>query len=149
MSLALAGPTAIDGTGGGNMLQQLLGHKNVEYLGNLPLDELAVEVKTSTVGLIPYLINDYTGGVFPMKVYEYLAAGLDVVATQIPSLNHSRERGVRVVKRDDFVDTVLSASDAFSEDEARQRSDAAQEHSWENRTRAAHQLISELLELNA
>jgi teichuronic acid biosynthesis glycosyltransferase TuaH len=149
MSLALAGPTAIDGTVGGNMLQQLLEHKNVEYLGNLSLDELAVEVKTSTVGLIPYLINDYTDGVFPMKVYEYLAAGLDVVATQIPSLNNSRERGVRVVEREDFVDTVKSATDAFSENEARQRSDAAQEHSWENRARAAYLLISELLELNA
>ena len=38
--------------------------------------DLAREVGRSTVGLIPYQVNDHTAGVFPMKVYEYLAAGL-------------------------------------------------------------------------
>ena len=35
---------------------------------------------------MPYAINDLTRSVFPMKVYEYLAAGLPVVTTPLPAL---------------------------------------------------------------
>ena len=38
------------------------------------------------VGLIPYLWNDYTRSCFPLKLYEYLAAGKPVVATGLPEL---------------------------------------------------------------
>jgi hypothetical protein len=33
------------------------------------------------VGLLPTKINDYTRSMFPMKYFEYLAAGLPVVGT--------------------------------------------------------------------
>ncbi len=38
------------------------------------------------MGLIPARINDYTSAMFPMKFFEYLAAGLPVVATPLPAL---------------------------------------------------------------
>jgi glycosyltransferase involved in cell wall biosynthesis len=33
------------------------------------------------------LINDYTRAMFPMKFFEYLAAGLPVVSTPLPALS--------------------------------------------------------------
>ena len=39
-----------------------------------------------TPALIPYARNELTESIFPMKVYEYLAAGLPVVATPLPAL---------------------------------------------------------------
>ena len=38
------------------------------------------------VGLLPQLINEYTQSMFPMKFFEYLAAGLPVVSTALPAL---------------------------------------------------------------
>jgi glycosyltransferase involved in cell wall biosynthesis len=35
------------------------------------------------VGLLPTKINDYTRSMFPMKYFEYLAAGLPVVGTPL------------------------------------------------------------------
>ncbi|MCY1310378.1 hypothetical protein D9M70_605600 [compost metagenome] len=35
------------------------------------------------MGLLPTLVNDYTRGMFPMKYFEYLAAGLPVVSTPL------------------------------------------------------------------
>ena len=35
------------------------------------------------VGLLPTLINEYTRSMFPMKYFEYLAAGLPVVSTPL------------------------------------------------------------------
>ena len=38
------------------------------------------------VALLPLLLNDHTRAVFPMKFFEYLAAGCPVVATSLPAL---------------------------------------------------------------
>ena len=42
--------------------------------------------RAADAGLIPYARNTLTESIFPMKVYEYLAAGLPVVATPLPAL---------------------------------------------------------------
>jgi glycosyltransferase involved in cell wall biosynthesis len=59
---------------------------NVYMLGFRPYAELPAVLRGADVGLIPYALNDLTASVFPMKVYEYLAAGLPIVATRLPSL---------------------------------------------------------------
>lgn len=59
---------------------------NVYLLGPRPYAELPSYCKGFTVGLLPYHINDYTKGVFPMKLFEYMAAGLPVISTRLPAL---------------------------------------------------------------
>ena len=50
-------------------------------------------LRGADVALIPYAINDLTRSVFPMKVFEYLAAGLPVVTTPLPALAGNRAGG--------------------------------------------------------
>ena len=59
---------------------------NIHLLGPRPYAELPAYLRGADVGLIPALINDYTRAMFPMKFFEYLAAGLPVVATPLPAL---------------------------------------------------------------
>jgi glycosyltransferase involved in cell wall biosynthesis len=59
---------------------------NVTVLGPRPYAELPAYCKGFDVGLLPYHLNDYTRGVFPMKVFEYMAAGLPVISTPLPAL---------------------------------------------------------------
>ena len=56
---------------------------NVHFLGYKPYAVLPDYLRGMQVGLLPSLINDYTRGMFPMKYYEYLAAGLPVVSTPL------------------------------------------------------------------
>lgn len=56
---------------------------NVHFLGYKPYSSLPDYLRGMRVGLLPSLINDYTRGMFPMKYYEYLAAGLPVVSTPL------------------------------------------------------------------
>jgi len=133
MELALAGPLSIDGIDSDKEFTELFDLPEVTYLGNLALDDLAREVANSTVGLIPYNINSYTDGVFPMKVYEYLSAGLQVVSTPLPSLREKKIDGLSVVQRVDFVATVKEAYEGFTEDAATERARSAQPYSWTQR----------------
>jgi teichuronic acid biosynthesis glycosyltransferase TuaH len=110
--IALAGPTSIDGSSLHPALERLLDSPLVEYLGVLSQDEMAIEIGRSWVGIIPYHVNDYTAGVFPMKVYEYLAAGLQVVSTQLPSLSGDVAVGVYVVNETAFTNQVASICEA-------------------------------------
>jgi glycosyltransferase involved in cell wall biosynthesis len=105
---------------------------NVHLLGLRPYDALPAVLRGADAALIPYALNELTASIFPMKVYEYLAAGLPVVATPLPSL-----RGVEgVVMAADAESTVarleeLLASD--SPDARAERSKLASGHSWDAR----------------
>lgn len=59
---------------------------NVHFLGWRAYAELPAYLRGCEVALLPQLINDYTRSMFPMKFFEYLAAGLSVVATPLPAL---------------------------------------------------------------
>lgn len=57
--------------------------KNVHLLGARPHRELPLYLKGFDIGLIPYLVTDYTQCVHPTKLNEYLAMGLPVLSTPI------------------------------------------------------------------
>ena len=107
--LALAGPFSIDGTRRDPALARLLASPLVTYLGTLNQQDMAAEIGKSWAGIIPYHLNQYTTGVFPMKVYEYLAAGLPVVATNLPSLSDRAIPGVTLASPERFADAVAHA----------------------------------------
>jgi glycosyltransferase involved in cell wall biosynthesis len=54
---------------------------NVHFLGPRPYDELPACFAAADAGLVPFRLTPMTDAIHPIKVYEYLAAGLPVVAT--------------------------------------------------------------------
>ena len=59
---------------------------NVHLLGRKPYAELPAYSKGFDVALMPFRINELTLNANPLKVREYLAAGLPVVSTPIPEV---------------------------------------------------------------
>lgn len=56
---------------------------NIHFLGRKEYRDLPSYLAGVQVGALPTLCNDYTKSMFPMKFYEYLAAGLRVVSTRL------------------------------------------------------------------
>jgi len=54
---------------------------NVHFLGTKPYDEVPAGMAHSDVGIIPFLRTPLTEAVDPVKLHEYRAAGLPVLAT--------------------------------------------------------------------
>jgi len=55
--------------------------KNLFYLGDKKYDEYCSYVTNFDVGIIPYVSNNLEHGADTIKMYEYLASGLNVVGT--------------------------------------------------------------------
>lgn len=60
---------------------------NVVTLGEVPYEELPELLADIDVALLPFLDTPLTRAVDPVKVWEYLAAGLPVVSTALPALH--------------------------------------------------------------
>ena len=129
-SFALVGPTGMGDPS--TDVSALRAVPNIHLLGGRPRDALPAVLRGADAGIIPYASNQLTASIFPMKVYEYLAAGLPVVATALPALAG--------------VDAVATAADAHGfaqaldralahdgDPERRARSAAAAGHSWDAR----------------
>jgi glycosyltransferase involved in cell wall biosynthesis len=105
---------------------------NVHLLGPRAYDELPAVLRGADAAIIPYAVNDLTRSVFPMKVYEYLAAGLPVVSTPLPALEGVE--GVAVARDAAEMAELLGRELAADSDERRvERSRRAAGHSWESR----------------
>ncbi|MBX5483243.1 MAG: glycosyltransferase [Myxococcaceae bacterium] len=86
-------------------LSRLLKMANVSWLGRKPYAELPGYCKAFDVAVNPFKVNELTLNSNPLKVREYLAAGLPVVSSAIPEVEkvglcriaHSTEEFVREV----------------------------------------------------
>jgi glycosyltransferase involved in cell wall biosynthesis len=119
-------------------------YPNVTLHGYVSHDELASHLRRFDVAIIPFLDNEITRVVNPLKLYEYCAAGLPVVATRTAELAHYA--GQIYLARDsaDFIDSIrLALAEDTPELHASRRLFAA-EHTWEDRV---SRLISRLNEL--
>jgi glycosyltransferase involved in cell wall biosynthesis len=110
----------------------LAAQPNVHLLGRRTYEQLPSVLRGADAGIIPYARNPLTAGIFPMKVYEYLAAGLPVVATPLPSLAGVGE--VATAPDAQGIAALLDRALATDTRERRvERSRAARAHSWERR----------------
>jgi hypothetical protein len=66
-------------------------NKNVKIVGFQKYNELPNLVSSFTVGIIPFLNNEFTAVINPLKLYEYCAAGIPIVAVMTPELKHYKD----------------------------------------------------------
>jgi glycosyltransferase involved in cell wall biosynthesis len=110
----------------------LLAEPNIHLLGGRAYAQLPAVLRGADAGMIPYAQNALTRSIFPMKVYEYLAAGLPVVATPLPALAGVAEIAVA----EDAPQMAVLLEEALLADSPaarRERSRTAAAHSWEQR----------------
>jgi hypothetical protein len=87
------------------------------------------------VGIIPFRTdNPYTLYSSPIKVYEFLAAGLPVVASPLLELKPLADKGlIRIVPNDDLEGWIKAVDDALAEYPNRPGVEFARINTWADR----------------
>ncbi|MCB1023515.1 MAG: glycosyltransferase, partial [Acidobacteria bacterium] len=136
-SIVLIGKISVDAQRKVKILDNI---KNVHFLGRKPYEMLPNYCKAFDVSINPFEINELTLAANPLKVREYLAAGLNVVSTDIPE--------VRILKHcligkthEEFLEKI---EEAIRDNTPRDViSDSIRDESWRAKIDELRKIISE------
>lgn len=125
-------------------LGSLASRPNVHVLARRTYGDLPAVLRAFDVGLIPYTLSDWTRAVDPLKLLEYLASGLPVVATPLPDvLRHGAMVEVGGEEANAFSAAIARALASLSTADASARRQYAAGHTWEARAALVARLLDE------
>lgn len=127
ISFVLVGPVHAD-------VRALARCPNVVLVGAVPHDEAVRYILSLDAGLLPYAMSPYTEGLMPVKLKEYLAAGIPVVATAIPELQHFDQLHPGLIRfagdEQEFVAALRAALEHTDPSAIDRRVDVARQYDW-------------------
>ncbi|BCO09778.1 hypothetical protein GF1_21540 [Desulfolithobacter dissulfuricans] len=117
--------------------------ENIHFIGEVPYTSLKGYLYAFDVCMIPFKLIELIQCTNPVKLYEYLAAGKPVVATDMPELRLVREHVYLSKDLDDFIANIRKAMDSGNDRDAIEaRRKFALENQWTNRVEALEKAIA-------
>ncbi len=124
-------------------VERLRALPNVHLLGRKPHQDLPAYCKAFDVGLIPYVISERMTFVNPIKLREYLSAGVPVVSTAVPEVvRHAALCTIASTPDEVEAAIVLALDDQPGARKA--RSDAMKNETWAARVATVARIVDEL-----
>jgi glycosyltransferase involved in cell wall biosynthesis len=119
--------------------------ENVTMVGPVEAPDLPAHIRGFDVCLIPYLIDEFVRGIYPLKLHEYLATGRPVVATPIPAVLPYADR-IEIAEGADGIEAAIERALA---DDASERVAArialARRNGWDTRVAEKLRIAREAL----
>ncbi len=123
-------------------------HPNVYLLGKVSYADLPAYASRFDVGLIPFVIDEMTVSVNPLKLLEYMALGIPIVSTRLPEL---KKYGSLVSVGDtasDFSLAIDSVLNENSKDMRELRIATAKKASWQSIAEQFSSTVAEYLHVD-
>jgi glycosyltransferase involved in cell wall biosynthesis len=136
-SFALIGQAHVDVSG-------LTRFPNVHFLGRKSHRELPRYCKGFAAGLIPYVLNERILHVNPIKLREYLCAGLPVVSTALPEVEMYRQLCHIGDSRESFERGIAQALQSDTPELRRERSEAMRAETWHRKVADIGETVSRI-----
>ncbi|MFZ5917468.1 MAG: glycosyltransferase [Chloroflexota bacterium] len=143
-SLVFLGPTNVNAQA--QTWQALQAMPNVYYLGSVGVSQVPHYVKGFQVGLMPYLQDYHAETISPLKLYDYLAAGLPIASMDIPAAREFQSHIHLAETPAHFAQAVRDALANTAPERYQARRNLASQHTWQARTERISDLIQTLLD---
>jgi len=112
------------------------------FSGEKSYEELTRYCKALDVAIIPFVINGLTKSVNPIKLREYLAAGLEVVSANLPEVE-SYDGFVRISKDEgEFIRNIELSLAGRDNQEKRKRSRGMANEDWKSKVTEIRKIVS-------
>ena len=122
---------------------------DVHLLGQKTYDALPGYVKAFDVAILPFVMNELTIAANPLKLREYLAAGLPVVSSAIPEaarLKHLVRIGRNKLEVLNHIDTILKSGQTGPQIRISSQMDS---ESWDQKVEELSQIVAGVREAAA
>ncbi len=136
-TLAIIGKAQVD-------TSRLQGLPNVRLLGRKPYESLPSYCKAFSLGLLPFAINELTRNVNPIKLREYLSAGLPVVSTDLPEVRTFASMCSVVHSKEEFLRACEVALVEDNPDRRRARCQAMEAETWEAKIHNVGRIVGDV-----
>lgn len=133
-SFALIGDSKVD-------TAKLLERPNIRLLGRRHYADLPQYCSGFAAGLLPFVRNEMTRCINPIKLTEYLAAGLPVVSTAIPAAEEFGDP-VSIVRTPEEFAAACDGALRYTSADRQQISETVREHTWEARVATLSKFVS-------
>ncbi len=114
---------------------------NLHWLGFKSYDLLPAYAQCFDVGIIPFRRSNMTESVNPIKMWEYMAAGLPVVTTDLPEAKRFQDVIHYSKNQTTFIENVRRAVENDSWQQQSQRLALARQNSWAERAREVTRIM--------
>lgn len=114
---------------------------NIVFTGTKKIDQLPAYLSCFDCAIIPFVKNNFTGGIYPLKINEYLGAGRAVVTTHFSEDIATFKDDVYLAENhEEFLQMINKAIWNNCLEKRQERLKAAEGNSWEHRAELFWQL---------
>ena len=130
------------------VIKKLERYENIHFLGEKVYADLPQYLKYFDIGIIPFKIDELTNSVNPIKLYEYLAAGIPTISTPLPEVKLYKTGGLIETPEsleawNDSIKGILNSSSRQSI--VKRCQSLAKHNSWHSRVEEASGYIETVL----
>lgn len=123
---------------------------NVHIFGKKPTEQLPGYLNAMDCCLIAYAMIDYNQHVFPLKLYDYMAAGKPIVSSDMEELRPLEGQQLAIAHSvGEWVPAIEAALAADSPERAATRQRIARSESWAHRVEEISAIIAPMLSAEA
>lgn len=126
-----------------NLISDWRKRDRVHFFGSQSVDSLPDFLAKFDVALIPFVSNEFTKGIYPLKINEYLAAGLPVVSTEFADLSDFKDTVALSSDPEEFVSAVRSYIEEDHPAARLARTEVAENNSWKARATTFKQILKD------
>lgn len=124
------------------IIRRFQDYPNVTFFGAVDKSQFSRILSSWTVGLIPFVKNEFTQNIYPLKINEYLCNGLTVLCTNFTHL-YDFEEHIELMNHKNFNEKLNAALLPQKAETIKNRKAFAAKNTWESRASELIQILQQ------